>query len=112
MIRLNWARRCPSTVCPCRGHEIALGQDWETIDFQLDDCALERGEAATPNLVRRYGPVCTEVFGGESGIRTHETLTSLHAFQASAFNHSAISPSGLEAAHYTHPRSERNVTLK
>ena len=30
--------------------------------------------------------------GGESGIRTHETLTSLHAFQACAFNHSAISP--------------------
>ena len=33
-----------------------------------------------------------EYAGGGSGIRTHETLTSLHAFQASAFNHSAIPP--------------------
>ena len=31
-------------------------------------------------------------FGGESGIRTHVTLSSKHAFQACAFSHSAISP--------------------
>src|ERR1700728_4455278 len=31
--------------------------------------------------------------GGESGIRTHVTLSSKHAFQACAFSHSAISPS-------------------
>ena len=30
--------------------------------------------------------------GGENGIRTHERITPLHAFQACAFNHSAISP--------------------
>ena len=30
--------------------------------------------------------------GGESGIRTHDTLTGIHAFQACAFSHSAISP--------------------
>ncbi len=30
--------------------------------------------------------------GGEREIRTLETLSSLHAFQACAFNHSAISP--------------------
>ena len=30
--------------------------------------------------------------GGESGIRTHVTLSSKHAFQACAFSHSAISP--------------------
>ena len=30
--------------------------------------------------------------GGENGIRTHERITSLHAFQACAFNHSATSP--------------------
>src|ERR1035438_4874180 len=29
--------------------------------------------------------------GGESGIRTHVTLSSKHAFQACAFSHSAIS---------------------
>ena len=30
--------------------------------------------------------------GGENGIRTHERIASLHAFQACAFNHSATSP--------------------
>ncbi len=30
--------------------------------------------------------------GGESEIRTHEGCYTLHAFQACAFNHSAISP--------------------
>jgi hypothetical protein len=32
------------------------------------------------------------LIGGESGIRTHVTLSSKHAFQACAFSHSAISP--------------------
>ena len=31
-------------------------------------------------------------YGGENGIRTHEKITPLHAFQACALNHSAISP--------------------
>jgi hypothetical protein len=31
--------------------------------------------------------------GGESGIRTHGRVSPTHAFQACAFNHSAISPS-------------------
>ena len=30
--------------------------------------------------------------GGENGIRTHERVASLHAFQACALNHSATSP--------------------
>src|ERR1700740_1612714 len=30
--------------------------------------------------------------GGGSGIRTHDTVSRIHAFQASAFSHSAISP--------------------
>ena len=30
--------------------------------------------------------------GGETGIRTLGTLSSIHAFQACAFSHSAISP--------------------
>src|SRR5579863_6536761 len=32
--------------------------------------------------------------GGESGIRTHVRVSPKHAFQACAFNHSAISPEG------------------
>ena len=32
------------------------------------------------------------IYGGEKGIRTLDTFNSIHAFQASALNHSAISP--------------------
>ena|GEM_PF-2625650 len=30
--------------------------------------------------------------GGQGGIRTHDTLSHIHAFQACAFNHSATCP--------------------
>jgi hypothetical protein len=33
--------------------------------------------------------------GGESGIRTHGTVSRTHAFQACALSHSAISPEAL-----------------
>src|SRR5436190_4541668 len=32
--------------------------------------------------------------GGGSGIRTHDTVSRIHAFQACAFSHSAIPPQG------------------
>ena len=35
------------------------------------------------------------VHGGESGIRTHGTVSRTHAFQACALSHSAISPAAL-----------------
>ena len=55
----------------------------------------------------------TGLDGGGSGIRTHETLTSLHAFQASAFNHSAIPPQIVwNGPHYTHRGLKRNKTKK
>jgi hypothetical protein len=41
------------------------------------------------NLCLRAGP---KADGGERGIRTLETVTRLHAFQACAFDHSATSP--------------------
>src|SRR5271157_2700291 len=37
-------------------------------------------------------------YGGETGIRTLDTLSSIHAFQACAFSHSAISPWGKRLA--------------
>lgn len=55
----------------------------------------------------------TGLDGGGSGIRTHETLTSLHAFQASAFNHSAIPPQNAwNGGHYTDPPLRRNSRLE
>ena len=35
---------------------------------------------------------CEQISGGERGIRTLETVTRLHTFQACAFDHSATSP--------------------
>ena len=40
--------------------------------------------------------------GGETGIRTLETVARLHAFQACAFDHSATSPA--RAGQYSNPR--------
>ena len=37
-----------------------------------------------------------EFFGGESGIRTHDRVAPIHALQACALNHSAISPKYLK----------------
>ena len=34
----------------------------------------------------------TKIYGGETGIRTLDRVSPIHAFQACAFNHSAISP--------------------
>ncbi len=34
----------------------------------------------------------TALYGGERGIRTPDTVSRIHAFQACAFSHSAISP--------------------
>src|ERR1019366_3036265 len=62
---------------------------------------LTNDEAAILPHIYIFGMDCsmgtTEVqqikeTGGESGIRTHVTLSSKHAFQACAFSHSAISP--------------------
>jgi hypothetical protein len=35
---------------------------------------------------------CLKVYGGETGIRTLDTLSSMPPFQGGTFNHSAISP--------------------
>src|SRR5690242_7701251 len=34
----------------------------------------------------------SDSFGGEGGIRTHDTVSRIHAFQACALSHSATSP--------------------
>jgi Stage II sporulation protein E (SpoIIE) len=38
--------------------------------------------------------LCCWCDGGERGIRTLDRVSPIHAFQACAFNHSAISPAG------------------
>ncbi len=44
--------------------------------------------------------------GGETGIRTLETVSRLHTFQACAFDHSATSPLGVSYANF---RTERKA---
>src|ERR1700733_11840105 len=45
--------------------------------------------------------------GGGSGIRTHDTVSRIHAFQASAFSHSAIPP-GAARPEYSEPHRADN----
>src|SRR5215471_7422046 len=40
--------------------------------------------------------------GGGSGIRTHDTVSRIHAFQACALSHSAIPP--VQGGEYSHAR--------
>ena len=40
----------------------------------------------------RQRTTANRALGGGSGIRTHDTVSRIHAFQASAFSHSAIPP--------------------
>ncbi len=87
-----------------------------------------------PCRPRRNQRIVLGLGGGERGIRTLETVTRLHTFQACAFDHSAISPApaadaGCAAnrafaspwrprgwtfprrkrAHYTHRRADRKA---
>src|SRR5262245_41367066 len=59
-----------------------------------------------------FGPEL-EISGGEGGIRTHETVARLHAFQACAFDHSATSPKAGRRTIAKHPSgsSEGEATL-
>src|SRR6516162_2711580 len=43
--------------------------------------------------------------GGGSGIRTHDTVSRIHAFQACALSHSAIPPGQLQRGQYNPARS-------
>jgi hypothetical protein len=51
-----------------------------------------RGQACSKQGVLKSANGCPWIYGGETGIRTLETVARPHAFQACALIHSAISP--------------------
>jgi hypothetical protein len=55
--------------------------------------AAARAPAKSLQIRERYQYIASTI-GGESGIRTHGTVSRTHAFQACALSHSAISPQG------------------
>ena len=55
--------------------------------------AAARARAKSLQKRARYQTLVPTI-GGESGIRTHGTVSRTHAFQACALSHSAISPEG------------------
>ncbi len=68
--------------CDTRGHANSAGQS----------CAHGSEEFGLTDS-NGLSSVCKSLeTGGERGIRTLDTLSSIHAFQACAFSHSAISP--------------------
>src|SRR5262249_58721726 len=50
--------------------------------------------------------------GGGSGIRTHDTVSRIHAFQACALSHSAIPPKLLRSSQYSPARSGDKPALR
>jgi hypothetical protein len=57
-------------------------------------CTIGNGYFAT----RRAAEDLLRETGGEGGIRTLDTVSRIHAFQACAFSHSATSPLGNDPA--------------
>ena len=60
----------------------------------LGACSIAENWAYFPYLAENSSrnSLHFRLTGGESGIRTHDTVSRIHAFQACAFSHSAISP--------------------
>ena len=69
-----------------RGCDDADGHGWSHFDIHRP-CAKRAGRHAVGFFFNR----CLRN-GGERGIRTLDRVSPIHAFQACAFNHSAISP--------------------
>jgi hypothetical protein len=61
-------------------------------DRTAGDMQSSSGRSRARRRVLPHGRRCGMRSGGESGIRTHVRVSPKHAFQACAFNHSAISP--------------------
>ena len=53
-----------------------------------------------------------EAAGGGSGIRTHDTVSRIHAFQACAFSHSATPPVNVECPQYSEAASSDNPRVE
>jgi hypothetical protein len=50
------------------------------------------GRSVIPSIFLRYFKDLQRNNGGGSGIRTRDTVSRIHTFQACAFNHSATPP--------------------
>ncbi len=74
-------------------------------DYHLETCTVRfqpiSGQSGYVGLLK---PLSSDA-GGESGIRTHDTVSRIHAFQACAFSHSAISPAPVVEKRATEPGS-------
>ena len=94
-------KRLFSPNCPTfylGGTEFVRGLNFIIIIAASASPALLCSARAAPDLLegyRAYTPksiMISNGFGGESGIRTHVTVSRKHAFQACAFSHSATPP--------------------
>src|SRR6266540_3667351 len=93
----------PDRFSPCRLHPAI----YEPIVYYLGIAggivkrATTIGRASRPSAEN----VRAEGAGGGSGIRTHDTVSRIHAFQACALSHSAIPPGLLRRWQYNPARS-------
>src|SRR5208282_5757041 len=63
-------------------------------------------------LSRTSANKCERGVGGGSGIRTHDTVSRIHAFQACAFSHSATPPDNVECPQYSEAASGDNPRVE
>src|SRR5687768_7383739 len=82
--------RLPPTICATMSRDAVRRQGTEPDDPPPQRIEEEQRGATWWNGPRRSG--------GERGIRTPETVSRLHAFQACAFNHSATSPGAADVS--------------
>jgi hypothetical protein len=68
---------------------------WMSIHLYIHDCVGENSRFhSTDPTNSKEGKSVTNRDGGEGGIRTHETVPGLPAFEAGSFNRSDTSPRG------------------
>jgi hypothetical protein len=83
-------RRIDLAGADCVAGDAVLGGDVGRLERRGDEPMRGRDIDDAPKPVRAH-----RRYGGESGIRTHGTVSRTHAFQACALSHSAISPDAL-----------------
>ena len=88
---MEWRREWDSNPSARRYARLRLGTLGARTDIKSVPLGTPRG--SNPTGAWLYSQDFFKKFGGESGIRTHDTLSDIPVFKTGAFNRSAISPS-------------------
>ena len=84
----------PTFVKAKIANEVLQTLMWRQMTPALDDVTLDAAVSKTTPEEEMINKIIIlgRGYGGQRGIRTLDTVTRIHAFQACAFNHSATCP--------------------